>query len=52
MPVVIYCHGNSGCRLDGLDAVRLLLPMGISVVTFDFSGSGNSEGEVCLFKIL
>jgi len=45
MPVVINCHGNAGCRLDASEATRVLLPMGISVVCFDFSGSGNSEGE-------
>lgn len=45
MPVVIFCHGNAGCRLDAHEALLLLLPMGFSVVTFDFSGSGMSEGE-------
>eukprot|EP01127_Copromyxa_protea_P011577 TRINITY_DN2917_c1_g1_i1.p1 TRINITY_DN2917_c1_g1~~TRINITY_DN2917_c1_g1_i1.p1 ORF type:complete len:431 (-),score=97.75 TRINITY_DN2917_c1_g1_i1:40-1332(-) len=45
MPVVIYCHGNAGCRVDALDVCKLLLPMGISVVCFDFAGSGLSEGE-------
>jgi len=45
MPVVVYCHGNSGSRLDAESTIRLLLPMDISVVTFDFSGSGISEGE-------
>eukprot|EP01126_Amoeba_proteus_P067461 TRINITY_DN9970_c0_g1_i1.p1 TRINITY_DN9970_c0_g1~~TRINITY_DN9970_c0_g1_i1.p1 ORF type:complete len:212 (-),score=41.32 TRINITY_DN9970_c0_g1_i1:260-895(-) len=45
MPVVIYCHGNAGCRLDAREACHLLLPMGISVVSFDFAGSGLSEGE-------
>jgi hypothetical protein len=28
---------------DALDAVELLLPDGISVFAFDFSGSGHSE---------
>lgn len=44
-PCVVYCHGNSGSRLDALDAVRLLLPLGLSVVAVDFCGSGMSEGE-------
>ncbi|KAF2074363.1 hypothetical protein CYY_004339 [Polysphondylium violaceum] len=44
-PCVIYCHGNSGCRLDGLDCVRSLLPMNITVLIFDFSGSGLSGGQ-------
>jgi pimeloyl-ACP methyl ester carboxylesterase len=45
MPCVIYCHGNCGCRVDALDAVQLLLPKGITVFCFDFSGSGLSDGE-------
>jgi len=43
-PVVIYCHGNSGSRLDGMEAVKVLLPI-CSVFTFDFSGCGLSQGE-------
>eukprot|EP00288_Rhodomonas_lens_P012258 CAMPEP_0177747568 /NCGR_PEP_ID=MMETSP0484_2-20121128/31467_1 /TAXON_ID=354590 /ORGANISM="Rhodomonas lens, Strain RHODO" /LENGTH=452 /DNA_ID=CAMNT_0019262383 /DNA_START=112 /DNA_END=1466 /DNA_ORIENTATION=+ len=46
-PVVIYCHGNAGARTDADDTVNLLLPFGISVFTFDFSGSGMSEGDLC-----
>jgi len=45
MPCVVYCHGNCGCRVDALDAVQLLLPKGITVFCFDFSGSGLSDGE-------
>jgi dienelactone hydrolase len=45
MPVIIYCHGNSGCRLDAAEALHHLLKMEFSVVCFDFSGSGNSDGE-------
>lgn len=44
-PCVIYCHGNAGSRLDGGEAVRRLLPLGVSVVCFDAAGSGKSEGE-------
>lgn len=43
--VVIYCHGNSGCRLDAIDIVPLLLPHGICVVAIDFIGSGLSSGD-------
>ncbi len=46
-PAIIYCHGNAGSRRDADDIVNLLLPLGISVFTFDFSGSGMSEGELC-----
>ena len=37
--------GNSGSRCDAVDAVRLLLPAGISVFALDLGGSGISEGE-------
>ena len=42
---IIYCHGNSGSRLDCLDILEHLLPLNISILAFDFSGSGQSEGE-------
>ena len=43
---VIYCHGNCGSRLDALDVVyELCLDMDITVVGFDFAGSGLSDGE-------
>ena len=45
MPCVIYCHGNCGSRCDALDAVQILLPYNITVLAFDFSGSGLSEGD-------
>ncbi|XAR54613.1 hypothetical protein NMG60_11029831 [Bertholletia excelsa] len=45
LPCVIYCHGNSGCRMDGIEAAVILLPSNITVFTFDFSGSGLSGGE-------
>ena len=45
VPVIIYLHGNSGCRCDADDALHTMLPYGVSVFTFDFSGSGQSEGE-------
>lgn len=44
-PVVIYCHGNCGSRIDALDTVQVLLPFGISVLAFDFAGCGLSEGK-------
>lgn len=41
----LHFSGNAGCRLDADDVIRLLLPTGISVVSFDCAGSGISEGE-------
>ena len=45
LPCCLYLHGNSGCRADANELVPLLLPLGITVCAFDFSGSGLSGGE-------
>jgi alpha-beta hydrolase superfamily lysophospholipase len=45
MPCVIYCHGNSSCRLEALDYVHLLLGANITLLCFDFPGCGLSGGE-------
>lgn len=45
LPVVVYCHCNSGSRRDAEEAVYHLLPCGVGVVAFDFTVSG-SQG-VC-----
>lgn len=44
-PCIVYCHGNCGSRCDSLDIAKTLLPLDISVFTFDFTGSGLSEGN-------
>ncbi|PIN15495.1 putative alpha/beta hydrolase [Handroanthus impetiginosus] len=44
-PCVIYCHGNSGCRMDASEVAVILLPLNITVFTLDFSGSGLSGGD-------
>jgi dipeptidyl aminopeptidase/acylaminoacyl peptidase len=45
LPCVIYLHGNCGSRVDSLPIVEVLLPHGITVLAFDFSGSGLSDGD-------
>lgn len=45
LPCVIFLHGNSSCRLEALPLVPLLAPLWISLLCFDFSGCGLSEGE-------
>ncbi len=45
MPVVIYLHGNSSSRLEGIKMVPALLKHNINLFVFDFSGSGISEGD-------
>ena len=45
MPVVIYLHGNSSSRLEGLRMCPHLLRRDINLFVFDFAGCGLSEGE-------
>ena len=42
---ILYLHGNSGCRLDSLPILEYFGEFGINVATFDFSGTGISEGN-------
>ncbi|KAL4473489.1 hypothetical protein ABPG74_022353 [Tetrahymena malaccensis] len=42
---IIYCHGNSGCRLDAVPYLDHFIQRGIGLFCFDFYGSGMSEGE-------
>lgn len=43
--VAIFLHSNSGSRLEGIEYAKYLLQYGITLVVFDYSGSGISEGE-------
>lgn len=45
LPCVIYMHGNSSARLEGIPQLALVLSLGITLLAFDFCGSGLSEGE-------
>lgn len=45
LPCVIYMHGNSSSRLESLAALSLVLGMGAMLLSFDFAGSGRSDGE-------
>lgn len=45
LPCVVYLHGNSSSRAESVMAAHLLLPANITVFSFDFAGSGMSEGE-------
>lgn len=45
MPLVIYLHGNSSSRIEGLRHTSGLLKYGINLFTFDFAGCGKSEGD-------
>mmetsp|Transcript_39093 Transcript_39093/g.83186 ORF Transcript_39093/g.83186 Transcript_39093/m.83186 type:complete len:527 (+) Transcript_39093:94-1674(+) len=45
LPCVVYMHGNSSCRMESFEVVEICLPLGCTVVAFDFSGSGISQGQ-------
>jgi alpha/beta superfamily hydrolase len=38
-------HGNSSARVEVLPQLSYLLSMGVAVFSFDFAGSGKSDGE-------
>ena len=44
-PCVVYMHGNAGNKHEGNSYAPALLPLGVDLLTFDFSGCGNSDGE-------
>ncbi|KAH8582762.1 protein with a conserved N-terminal region [Cryptosporidium sp. chipmunk genotype I] len=45
LPCVIYLHGNCSSRREALPYIPLLLPIGITVMAVDLSGSGLSDGD-------
>ncbi|CAD7928688.1 unnamed protein product [Amoebophrya sp. A120] len=44
-PCVVYLHGNASCRLEAKETWDYVLSLGFSLFAFDFSGSGNSDGD-------
>lgn len=42
---VIYLHGNASCQIEGTFLIPIFCPAGVSVLCFDCSGCGKSEGE-------
>lgn len=45
LPCVIYMHGNSSNRREAISQLSLVLSLGVTLCTLDFSGSGKSDGE-------
>jgi len=45
MPCVLYLHENGGSRVQGLNMKLYLLKRNINICSFDFAGSGQSEGK-------
>lgn len=48
---VIYLHGNVGTQVEGRFMVKHLAPIGVATFCFDFSGSGESEGDLVTLGI-
>lgn len=46
---MIYLHSEVGNKLEGLNNLDIVMPLGIDFFTFDFSGCGNSEGDFVTF---
>lgn len=45
LPCVVYMHGNSSCRGEAIEVLPLILELGCTLITFDFSGCGKSDGD-------
>ena len=45
LPCVIYMHGNSSGRVEAIGQLATVLSIGATMVAFDFSGSGHSDGD-------
>lgn len=44
-PCVVFLHGNSSARLEGLNQLSVCLGFGMTLFAFDCAGSGRSEGD-------
>ena len=44
-PCVVFLHGNSSARLEGLNQLSVCLGFGLTLFAFDCAGSGISDGE-------
>ena len=45
MPVILYLHGNSSSRLEGMGMLPEILKRDINLFVIDFPGCGLSDGE-------
>ena len=40
--LIVYLHGNGGCKTDAVDLIRTVGKYEVAVAAFDFAGCGNS----------
>ena len=45
LPCVVYMHGNSSSRVECITCLSPVLALGASMLSFDFCGSGQSDGD-------
>jgi len=45
LPCVVYLHGNSSNRMECIEELPVVLGIGATMFSFDFTGSGNSDGD-------
>ncbi len=45
LPCVVYLHGNASGRIEAVHNLGMVLSLGVTLLAFDFSGSGMSDGE-------
>jgi hypothetical protein len=41
--LIVYMHGNGGCKTDAIDLIKCVSRSDIAVAAFDFAGCGNSD---------
>jgi len=44
-PCVIYCHSQSGNKIEGMFLQEFCIQNGYGLLVFDFNACGQSEGE-------
>ena len=45
LPCVIYMHGNASGRVEAIHIMSMVLSLGVTLLAFDFTGSGMSDGD-------
>jgi pimeloyl-ACP methyl ester carboxylesterase len=45
LPCLVYMHGNASGRIEAIHCLSMVLSLGITLLAFDFTGSGMSDGE-------
>jgi len=48
LPCVVFVHGNSSARLEGINQLSLCIAFGATLFAFDCAGSGKARGCVLL----